>query len=105
MGLSIVNGLHELLFPSWKNLIKKNKNQWIWDVRMPLFIPEIATAKASKLKNKRILFIGTDMAVGKMTAALEIYSFLIKKKRKCWFCCNWTDWNHINGKRNSSRCV
>ncbi len=84
-GLSIVNGLHELLFPTWKDLIRKNKNQWIWDVRMPLFVPEIATGKASKLKNKRILFIGTDMAVGKMTAALEIYSFLIKKRESVGF--------------------
>ena len=84
-GLSIVNGLHELLFPSWKHLIKKNKNQWIWDVRRPLFVPEIATGKAGKLKNKRILFIGTDMAVGKMTAALEIYSFLNKKSESVGF--------------------
>ena len=84
-GLSIVNGLHELLFPRCKDLIKKNKNQWIWDVRMPSFVPDIATGKASKLKNKRILFIGTDMAVGKMTAALEIYSFLNQESKNVGF--------------------
>jgi len=84
-GISIVNGLHELLLPSWKQIIKKNKNQWIWDLRTPLFVPKIATGKASKLKNKRILFIGTDMAVGKMTAALEIYRFLDKNSESVGF--------------------
>jgi len=58
----------------------KSKKQWIWDVRIPQFTPNIATAKAAKLKNKRILFVGTDMAVGKMTAGLELYSHYLKRK-------------------------
>ena len=33
-----------------------------------------------ELNNKRILFIGTDMAVGKMTAALEIYKWGLDHK-------------------------
>ncbi len=75
-GLSIVNGLHDLLSPRFKNLITDSKKQWIWDVRIPGFIPPIATAQAASLNNKRILFIGTDMAVGKMTAGLEILSWI-----------------------------
>lgn len=79
-GLSIVNGLHDLLQPKWESKIKYPKTQWIWDVRVPQFIPSIATGKASSLGNKRVLFVGTDMAVGKMTAGLELYSWLQKQK-------------------------
>ena len=69
-GLSIVNGLHDLLNPVWGTKIPFPEKQWIWDVRVPQFTPNIATAQAAKLNNKRILFVGTDMAVGKMTAGL-----------------------------------
>ena len=81
-GLSIVNGLHDVLNERWSHHIKNPQKQWIWDVRIPLFIPEIATGKASQLQNKRVLFIGTDMAVGKMTAGLELYSWLLEHKKK-----------------------
>ena len=77
-GLSIVNGLHDLLNIHFSNLIHKT-NQWIWDVRVPNFIPEIATGKAAKLKNKRLLMVGTDMACGKMTTALEFFSWFKEK--------------------------
>ena len=71
-GLSIINGLHDSLGPSFSNLIQ-NPTQWIWDVRVPQFTPKIASGRAAKLTNKRLLMIGTDMACGKMTAGLEIY--------------------------------
>lgn len=75
-GLSIVNGLHDLLTPRFGNQITQPEKQWIWDIRIPDFAPPIATAQASRLNNKRVLFIGTDMAVGKMTAGLELYSWI-----------------------------
>lgn len=84
-GLSIVNGLHDLLSDKWGDYIKNSESQWIWDVRIPRFTPSIATGKAASLKNKRILFIGTDMAVGKMTAGLELYSYYLKKKENIGF--------------------
>ena len=71
-GLSIINGLHDSLFQRFSHKIL-NPNQWIWDVRIPQFTPEIASGQAAKLTNKRLLMIGTDMACGKMTAGLEIY--------------------------------
>ncbi|MEK9603630.1 MAG: DUF1611 domain-containing protein [Flavobacteriaceae bacterium] len=71
-GLSLINGLHDTLENKFADLIKR-PDQWIWDVRMPQFIPQIASGHASKLSNKRLLMIGTDMACGKMTAGLEIY--------------------------------
>ncbi|MDB4612709.1 DUF1611 domain-containing protein [Flavobacteriaceae bacterium] len=79
-GLSIVNGLHDLLQPKWQSNIKNPESQWIWDIRVPQFIPDIATGRAANLENKRVLFVGTDMAVGKMTAGLELYSWLQKEK-------------------------
>ena len=83
-GLSIVNGLHDLLNSHFSNLIHKT-DQWIWDVRVPNFIPEIATGKAAKLKNKRLLMVGTDMACGKMTTALEILTWAKQNKLKSGF--------------------
>ena len=84
-GVSIVNGLHDLLLPKWGHKIKNIKDQWIWDVRIPQFTPRIASGKAAKLKNKRVLFVGTDMAVGKMTSALEMYTDLLSKNQKVGF--------------------
>ena len=79
-GLSIVNGLHENLNYQFNKNIQNNVNQWIWDVRIPKFISDVATAKANDLANKRVLMIGTDMAVGKMTAGLEIYHWAKQRK-------------------------
>lgn len=79
-GLSIVNGLHENLNYQFNKHTQNNLNQWIWDVRIPKFVSDVATAKANDLANKRVLMIGTDMAVGKMTAGLEIYHWAKQRK-------------------------
>ncbi|MGA0317599.1 MAG: DUF1611 domain-containing protein [Flavobacteriaceae bacterium] len=84
-GMSIVNGLHDLISPRWASFIKDPKKQWIWDVRVPQFIPQIASGKAAELSNKRVLFIGTDMAVGKMTAGLELYAHYLKNQTAVGF--------------------
>lgn len=74
-GLSIVNGLHDPLNTVFGSDLKEG--QWVWDIRIPVGeMPPIGTARAASLKNKRVLLIGTDMAVGKMTAGLEIYRSL-----------------------------
>ena len=80
-GLSIINGLHDPLSHRFSHQILKH-NQWIWDVRIPQFLPEIASGQAAQLNNKRLLMIGTDMACGKMTTGLEIY--------------HWTQQNHFD---------
>lgn len=69
LGLSIVNGLHERMAPAWSNRLRKD--QWIWDVRQEPEVIDIARG-LSKTCPRRVLFVGTDMAVGKMTAALEL---------------------------------
>lgn len=81
-GLSLINGLHDDLNARFGYLLNKNR---IWDVRKPAPSYPIATAKAAQLKNTRILMIGTDMAAGKMTAGLELYTALKKKGEKVGF--------------------
>ena len=78
-GLCLINGLHDPLAHRFAEHIKYPK-QWIWDVRVPQFTPEIASGLALKLTNKRLLMIGTDMACGKMTAGLEIYRWALDNK-------------------------
>lgn len=68
-GLSIMNGLHERLAPRYANL---PPGQRIWDMRVEPEGLGVGTAAAAKLSNRRVLFVGTDMAVGKMTAGLEV---------------------------------
>ena len=75
-GLSVWNGLHQKLEDQFGHLVC-NPGQRIWDIRTPDFIPDVGRARAAKLTNKRVLMIGTDMAIGKMTAGLEIYRELI----------------------------
>ncbi len=83
-GMSIINGLHDQVYPDFSKYLT-NKNQWIWDTRVPQFTPKIGTAKASNLSNKRVLMIGTDMAAGKMTVGLELYSYLKEKQINAGF--------------------
>jgi len=79
LGLSLVNGLHVNLNDKYSKYIVDKENQWIWDTRTPQFIPKIGSGQAMQLNNKRVLMIGTDMAAGKMTTGLELYSYLKKK--------------------------
>ncbi len=74
LGMSIINGLHDTLNDQFANQL--HGGQWIWDVRQPAFVPQIGQARAAALDNKRVLFVGTDMAIGKMTAGLEIYRWI-----------------------------
>lgn len=71
LGFSIVNGLHTHLTGRYPNL---NPGQWIWDIRIEPEGLGVNTGYAATLPNKRILMIGTDMAIGKMTAGLELWA-------------------------------
>lgn len=70
-GLSIVNGLHDLVSPRFPQLSEKT-NPFIWDIRVEPEGLQPGTAAAAQLANRRALLIGTDMAIGKMTAGLEM---------------------------------
>ena len=69
LGLSIVNGLHDLLGPRYPAL---PRGQWVWDIRIEPSGIKPGTGAAASLANRRLLLIGTDMSIGKMTAGLEI---------------------------------
>ncbi|MBV8884009.1 MAG: DUF1611 domain-containing protein [Chroococcidiopsidaceae cyanobacterium CP_BM_RX_35] len=70
-GLSIVNGLHTpIATPELQSSLREG--QWIWDVRQePPNLP-IASARAQTLPCQRVLTVGTDMGVGKMSTSLEL---------------------------------
>lgn len=74
LGLNLVNGLHDDMNARYADALTPGR--WIWDVRRPAFTPPIAAGRAAELNNKRVLMVGTDMAVGKMTAGLEIHGWL-----------------------------
>ena len=69
-GMSIVNGLHQAISGRYPELLPK---QFIWDVRTEPRGIGVGTAAARLLSNRRVLMVGTDMSVGKMTAGLEIW--------------------------------
>lgn len=69
-GVSLINGLHDRLSLRYPTL---KPGQFVWDIRVEPAGLDINHAKAAKLDNRRVLMIGTDMAIGKMTAGLEIY--------------------------------
>ncbi len=69
-GLSVVNGLHIPLTPYFDGL---QPQQWIWDIRQEPKGLAIGLAKAQNLSCQRILTVGTDMIVGKMSTCLECH--------------------------------
>jgi uncharacterized NAD-dependent epimerase/dehydratase family protein len=81
-GLSIVNGLHTLLNHQFPNL---QPGQEIWDIRQEPTDLTIATGKARSLCAQRILTVGTDMAIGKMSTSLELHRAAIARGIKAQF--------------------
>ncbi|MBS1726977.1 MAG: DUF1611 domain-containing protein [Armatimonadetes bacterium] len=75
-GLSILNGLHEALAPQFPNLAS---GQVVWDIRQEPPNLKPGSGAARTLNNRRILMVGTDMAVGKMTAGLELQKAAIQR--------------------------
>lgn len=71
-GLEIVNGLHQLLNDDAEFTERaKSSGARLWDVRAPGKIPVFSGA-AYKVSQQVVLAVGSDCAVGKMTAMLEI---------------------------------
>lgn len=72
-GLSIVNGLHTPMAtdPDLKPLIQPDR--WIWDVRQEPTHLRIGSGQARLLPCVRVLAVGTDMSIGKMSTCLELH--------------------------------
>ena len=81
-GVSVINGLHTQLEPQYPNL---QPGQWIWDIRQEPRGLSIGKAKARSLVAERILTVGTDMAIGKMSTSLEIHRAAIAAGIKAQF--------------------
>ncbi len=81
-GLSVVNGLHTPLAPKFGSL---KPRQWIWDIRQEPPGLSIGTGKARSLSCQRILTVGTDMSVGKMSTSLEFHRAAQKRGIKSKF--------------------
>ena len=71
-GLSLASGLHSRLGddPALAALVQPGR--WIWDLRREPPGLSVASGRAAGLPGRRLLAVGTDMAVGKMSACLEL---------------------------------
>jgi hypothetical protein len=71
-GLSVASGLHTRLGddPALAALVQSGS--WIWDCRREPADLAVAAGRAAALPCRRLLAVGSDMAVGKMSACLEL---------------------------------
>ena len=72
-GLEIVNGLHEFLRDDPEIVTRaKRSGARLWDVRIPPEDIPLFSGAAYDVRSQVVLAIGSDCAVGKMTAMLEV---------------------------------
>jgi uncharacterized NAD-dependent epimerase/dehydratase family protein len=83
--MSLVNGLHRPLAndPELATLLRAGR--WIWDVRQEPAGLDNGMGRAKELACRRVLFVGTDMACGKMTAALEMHHEALRRGMRSRF--------------------
>ena len=55
LGFSLINGLHVNLNDKYSSYIVDKEKQWIWDTRIPQFIPKIGSGEAMKLTQQESL--------------------------------------------------
>jgi uncharacterized NAD-dependent epimerase/dehydratase family protein len=79
-GLSLASGLHSRLAEDPEfSAVPLAPGQWIWDLRQEPQDLEVATARCAALPCRRVLAVGSDMAVGKMSACLEVRAAALRK--------------------------
>jgi len=71
-GLSVASGLHSRIGEDPELAALRRDPAWIWDLRREPEGLVVAAARAAALPCRRVLAVGTDMAVGKMCACLEL---------------------------------
>ncbi len=71
-GMSIANGLHTRLgeISAFKKALQPGR--LIWDIRQEPTGLRVGSGAARLLPNRRVLTVGTDMSVGKMSTSLEL---------------------------------
>lgn len=84
-GMSIVNPMHVRLEHDDELRSRIKEGRWIWDLRVEPEGLQPASGRALGLSIPRILTVGTDMAVGKLTAAIELMRGLEAQGRRVGF--------------------
>ncbi len=72
-GLAIANGLHTPLATDPEFAARLELGQWIWDMRQEPAGLSVGTGAARHLPCLRLLAVGTDMAIGKMSTSLALH--------------------------------
>jgi uncharacterized NAD-dependent epimerase/dehydratase family protein len=72
-GLSVVNGLHTEMSKDTDLQALLKPSQWIWDVRREPQGLGVGSGQARTLDCLRVLTVGTDMSIGKMSTSLELH--------------------------------
>jgi uncharacterized NAD-dependent epimerase/dehydratase family protein len=81
-GMSIINGLHDRLGTKFTD---RPGESWIWDLRCEPEGVSVASGAARLLPGKRVLLVGSDMAIGKMTAGLLLHQAALDRGVKAEF--------------------
>jgi uncharacterized NAD-dependent epimerase/dehydratase family protein len=82
-GLSVMNGLHTPMGrdPELQSLLTQNQkpHQWIWDIRQEPAGLTVGSGMARSLPCLRVLCVGTDMSIGKMSTGLELHRATLRR--------------------------
>ncbi|MGQ9838404.1 MAG: DUF1611 domain-containing protein [Cyanobacteriota bacterium] len=84
-GLSLVNGLHTPMAPDPQFQRWLQPGAWIWDIRQEPQGLSVGKALARTLACKRVLTVGTDMSVGKMSTSLELHQASLQRGLRSCF--------------------
>lgn len=71
-GLSVMNGLHTQMNEDAEIADNIHPGRWVWDMRQEPKGLTVGSGQARLLKCDRVLTVGTDMAVGKMSTSIEL---------------------------------
>lgn len=71
-GLSVMNGLHTQMNEDVEIADNIHPGRWVWDMRQEPAGLTVGSGQARLLKCDRVLTVGTDMAVGKMSTSIEL---------------------------------
>lgn len=84
-GMNVLNGLHTRLAddPRLSSCIQPGR--WIWDIRQEPPGLSSGNGSARLLNSKRILFVGTDMSIGKMSAAIAFHRAAVARGKRSKF--------------------
>lgn len=72
-GCNLINGLHKPMADDPMYASALQDGSWIWDVRVEPPGLRSGTGAAAAIEIPRVLTVGTDMAIGKMTVSLECH--------------------------------